>query len=40
MSLLNIVINMLFASTGVLASSGEWRIKSPYGVSKKKVLMT
>jgi len=40
MRVLNIVIHMLFASTDVLPSSGRWRIKSLYGVGKKKVPMS
>jgi hypothetical protein len=40
MSLLNIVIHMLFASTAFFPSHGEWRIKSLYNVGKKKHLMS
>jgi hypothetical protein len=39
MSLLNIVIHMLFAPTGLPSVRWNWTIKFPCGVSKKKLLI-
>jgi hypothetical protein len=39
MSLVNIVIHMLFPSTGSPSLSGDWTIKFPCDVSKGKLII-